>query len=140
MVAATVLIVDDETLLLRTLSNALRDVGYEVLSAGNAEGGEALLESRLGDVDLMVLDVKLPGRSGLDLLEGQRKRGYQGPAIVMTAFDNPESETRCRRLAVDRYLRKPFDLETMLGLIRVLVGENGLGASSGANGVQGISA
>lgn len=140
MVAITVLIVDDETLLLRTLSNALRETGCEVLSAGSAEAGEALLEGRLGSVDLMVLDVKLPARSGLDLLESQRKRGYAGPAIVMTAFDNPDSESRCRRLAVDRYLRKPFDLETMLGLIRSLTGDGGIGSGTGANGIRGISA
>jgi len=73
----------------------------------------------------MVLDVKLPDRSGLDLLEGQRKGGYDGRVIVMTAFDNPESERRCRQLSVDHYLRKPFDLETMLGLIRGLLGGSG---------------
>ncbi|MBK8230127.1 MAG: response regulator [Candidatus Eisenbacteria bacterium] len=137
--AATVLIVDDETLLLRTLSNALRDDGYEVLSAGSAEGGEALLESRMGTVDLMVLDVKLPGRSGLDLLEGQRKRGYVGPAVVMTAFDSPDSEGRCRQLAVDRYLRKPFDLEAMLGLIQNLLSGRGIQTSSAANGTHGLT-
>ena len=131
--AQTILIVDDETLLLRTLSNALRDAGYQVLPAGTAGDGEALLESREGKVDLMVLDVKLPDRSGLDLLEGQRGRGYAGRAIVMTAFDNPESERRCRQLSVDHYLRKPFDLEAMLGLIRGLLG--GSGSGSGMRGL-----
>jgi DNA-binding response OmpR family regulator len=132
-VAQTILIVDDETLLLRTLSNALRDAGYQVLPAGTAGDGEALLETRGGKVDLMVLDVKLPDRSGLDLLEGQRGRGYEGRVIVMTAFDNPESERRCRQLSVDHYLRKPFDLEAMLGLIRGLLG--GSGSTSGVVGL-----
>lgn len=120
-----VLIVDDETLLLRTLSNALRDAGYQVLPAGTAGDGEALLDGQSGDVDLMVLDVKLPDRSGLDLLQSQRDRGYSGRVIVMTAFDSPDSERRCRQLSVDHYLRKPFDLEVMLGLIRGLLGGSG---------------
>ncbi len=124
-VASRILIVDDETLLLRTLSNALRDAGYEVLSAGTADDGEALLRSQDAGVDLMVLDVKLPDRSGLDLLQAQRELGYAGRVIVMTAFDQPESERRCRQLAVDHYLRKPFDLEAMLGLIRGLLGGSG---------------
>lgn len=124
-VAYRILIVDDETLLLRTLSNALRDAGYEVLSAGTAGDGETLLQGLDADVDLMVLDVKLPDRSGLDLLQVQRERGYPGRVIVMTAFDQPESERRCRQLSVDHYLRKPFDLEVMLGLIRSLLGGSG---------------
>lgn len=117
----TVFIADDEALLLRTLSNALRDGGYEVLSAQSAASGEALLSDRGHAVDVMVLDVKLPDRSGLDLLEGQRERGYTGPVIVMTAFDSAESERRCRQLSVDRFIRKPFDLVEMLDLIGGLV-------------------
>ena len=132
-VAQTILIVDDETLLLRTLSNALRDAGYEVLPAGSAGDGESLIDRQGGNVDLMVLDVKLPDRSGLDLLESQRGRGYSGRVIVMTAFDNPESERKCRQLSVDHYLRKPFDLEAMLGLIRGLLG--GSGSDSGTEGL-----
>ena len=124
-VAQKILIVDDETLLLRTLSNAVRDAGYDVLSAGTASDGEALLDGQGGVVDLMVLDVKLPDRSGLDLLQTQRERGYSGRVIVMTAFDNPESERRCRQLSVDHFLRKPFDLEAMLDLIRGLLGGSG---------------
>jgi two-component system response regulator AtoC len=119
-IAPRVLIVDDETLLLRTLSNALRDAGYRVLPAGSASDGEALLEGAGGVVDLMVLDVKLPDRSGLDLLQTQRERGYSGHVIVMTAFDNPDSERVCRALFVDHYLRKPFDLAKMLELVREL--------------------
>ena len=132
--ANTILIVDDETLLLRTLSNALRDAGYQVLSAGTAGDGEALYESRGGQIDLMVLDVKLPDRSGLDFLELERGRGYQGRVIVMTAFDSPDSERRCRQLSVDHYLRKPFDLEAMLELIRGLLGGSGSGF-----GMDGLS-
>jgi DNA-binding response OmpR family regulator len=114
-------------LLLKTLSNALRDAGFQVLPAGTARDGEDLLEGRGEQVDLMVLDVKLPDKSGLDLLESQRQRGYLGHVIVMTAFDNPESERRCRQLSVDHYLRKPFDLEAMLDLIRGLLGGSGSG-------------
>ncbi len=133
--APTVLIVDDETLLLRTLSNAVRDAGYEVVVASNAEQGSTLLRDRT--VDLMVLDIKLPGRSGLDLLEQERARGYEGPAIVMTAFDSQDSEGRCRRLGVDRYVRKPFDLGTMLGLVQTLLQGRGHSSGSSVKGIHG---
>jgi DNA-binding response OmpR family regulator len=124
-VAHTVLIVDDETLLLKTLSNALRDAGYDVFPAGTAKDGQSVLEDDARKVDLLVLDVKLPDRSGLDLLKDQRDRGYAGHVIVMTAFDNPESERLCRQLSVDHFLRKPFDLNEMVDLIRGLLGGSG---------------
>lgn len=122
----TVFIMDDETLLLRTLSNALRDQDFRVLSAQRVADGQAVLAADGGDVEVMVLDVKLPDGSGLDLLEAERKSGYSGPVIVMTAFDNPESERRCRQLAVDHYIRKPFDLGEILGLVQELTRGNGI--------------
>ena len=117
----TVFIADDEARLRRPHSAAPRDADFEVLSAQSAESGETLLSDREADVDLMILDVKLPGRSGLDLLQSQREKGYAGPVIVMTAFDNSESERRCRQLSVDRFLRKPFDLDAMLDHVRGLL-------------------
>lgn len=116
-----VLILDDEVLLLRTLSNALREHGFDVLAAPSAEAAALELEGT-ERMDLLVLDVKLPGKSGLDFLREQRAMGYDGPVVVMTAFDNPDSERVCRTLNVDHYLRKPFDLERLLDLVRTLAG------------------
>jgi DNA-binding response OmpR family regulator len=114
-----VLLVDDEVLLLRTLSNALREDGFDVLAASSAEDAERQIASA-GAVDVLVLDVKLPGKSGLDLLRERRNAGFLGRAVVMTAFDSPDSERVCRALSVDHYLRKPFDLEKLLNLVRTL--------------------
>lgn len=117
--SSRVLLVDDEVLLLRTLSNALREEGFDVLAASSAE--DALRQLAKAEVvDVVVLDVKLPGKSGLDLLRECRASGFQGRAVVMTAFDNPDSERVCRALSVDHYLRKPFDLTKMLELVREL--------------------
>ena len=124
MVGPRVLLVDDEVLLLRTLSTALRESGFEVLSASSAEDAERLLAAS-DPVDILVLDVKLPGRSGLDFLRERREADYKGRAVVMTAFDNPDSERVCQALSVDHYLRKPFDLEKLLQLVRSLA--NGVG-------------
>jgi DNA-binding response OmpR family regulator len=118
-VSPRVLLVDDEVLLLRTLSSALREDGFDVLAASSAEEAQRQL-AQSGGVDVVVLDVKLPGKSGLDLLRECRAEGFQGRAVVMTAFDNPDSERVCRALAVDHYLRKPFDLAKMLELVREL--------------------
>jgi two-component system response regulator (stage 0 sporulation protein F) len=123
-VSPKVLILDDEVLLLRTLSNALREHGFDVLAAPSAEAAERDLE-KADRMDLFVLDVKLPGKSGLDFLREQRAKGYDGAVVVMTAFDNPDSERVCRSLNVDHYLRKPFDLEKLLDLVRTLAGGAG---------------
>jgi DNA-binding response OmpR family regulator len=123
-VSSRVLLVDDEVLLLRTLSNALREDGFDVLAASSAEDALRQL-AKAEAVDVVVLDVKLPGKSGLDLLRECRGAGFQGRAVVMTAFDSPDSERVCRALAVDHYLRKPFDLKRMLDLVRDLA--NGAG-------------
>ncbi len=114
-----VLLVDDEVLLLRTLSNALREDGFDVLAASSAEEAERQMAAA-GTVDVLVLDVKLPGKSGLELLRERRGAGFRGRAVVMTAFDSPDSERVCRALSVDHYLRKPFDLEKLLNLVRAL--------------------
>ncbi len=114
-----ILLVDDEVLLLRTLSNALREDGFEVMAASSAEEADRQIK-KAGGADLVVLDVKLPGKSGLDMLRELRDAGFTGRAVVMTAFDNPDSERVCRALSVDHYLRKPFDLQKLLDLVRGL--------------------
>ena len=124
-----VLLVDDEVLLLRTLSNALREDGFDVLAASSAEDAERQM-AREGTVDVLVLDVKLPGKSGLDLLRERLDAGFAGKTVVMTAFDNPDSERVCRSLSVDHYLRKPFDLEKLLDLVRSLASGTGDRAAS----------
>lgn len=114
-----VLLVDDEVLLLRTLSSALREDGFEVLAASSAEDAERQVPD-VESVAILVLDVKLPGKSGLDLLRGFREAGFAGRVVVMTAYDSPDSERVCRALSVDHYLRKPFDLSDVLTLVRQL--------------------
>jgi len=118
-VSSRVLLVDDEVLLLRTLSNALREEGFEVLAASSAEEAERKVPD-VESVEVLVLDVKLPGKSGLDLLRTFREAGFTGRAVVMTAFDSPDSERICRALSADHFLRKPFDLSVLLTLVRQL--------------------
>lgn len=130
-----VLLVDDEVLLLRTLSTALREAGFDVLAASSAEDADRQLV-RAEPVDILVLDVKLPGRSGLDLLRERREAGFKGKTVVMTAFDNPDSERICRALSVDHYLRKPFDLEKLLQVVRGLANGEAERAADPEGGVS----
>jgi DNA-binding response OmpR family regulator len=118
------LIVDDEALLTRTLSQAFRDAGFEVSSAGSAEEAAGIYAHN-APFDLLILDNRLPGKSGLDLL-GSVDRTERTRVVLMTAYDTVDTHKRSVELGVDLYLKKPFDLESLLRMASELVG-NGAG-------------
>lgn len=101
-----ILIVDDDRALRHALAELLTDAGYAVAQA--ADGVEALSQLGLGGFDVVLLDIGLPGVSGLDVLA--EARAAQSPPIVvmMTADDTPESLLAAVRRQAHRYLRKPF--------------------------------
>jgi two-component system, response regulator PdtaR len=107
-----VLIVDDEVLLVRTLSRAFREEGYTVVPAGSAEEAAVAYQAS-APFDLLLLDNRLPGKSGLDFLEGLGALP-ETRVVLMTAYDTEETHRRSTRLGVDLYLRKPFDLASLL--------------------------
>lgn len=116
-----VLIVDDEALLVRTLSQAFREVGFDVAAAGSAEEAQEIYAAE-APFDLIVVDNRLPGKSGLDLLEAVA-RPAETRVVLMTAYDTADTHKRSLRLGVDLYLKKPFDLESLLSKASELVGK-----------------
>ncbi|MBI2911315.1 MAG: response regulator [Chloroflexi bacterium] len=105
-----VLVVDDEPAILRVISFVLRDMGCETYTAGDAERALDLLQSVRPD--LMIVDVKLPGMSGVDL--ARRVKADQGlssvPVVLMSAYGEPIFHPG------DGFLSKPFDLEELSDL------------------------
>jgi two-component system response regulator (stage 0 sporulation protein F) len=128
-VSHRVLIVDDEGLLVRTLVQAFREEGFDAHAASSAEQAQELLSEAEQGFDLLILDNKLPGMSGLDLLENLAPTLDRTQVVLMTAYDSAETQDRSRRLGVERYLRKPFDLYTILELAADLVSKEGEGKS-----------
>ena len=120
--AKSVLIVDDERLIARTLSSALAEVGFETRIASSAEAAEKVIAAAESDFDLILIDNRLPKGSGLGLVKKLRAGGMQAQVILMTAFDSPETKAEARRLGVQRYITKPFDLGTMIAEVEALVG------------------
>jgi two-component system response regulator AtoC len=117
----SVLIVDDEQLLARTLSTVLREAGYRTVVAGSAEDAERHV---FGDapLDLIVVDNRLPRESGIQMIQRVRDQSLQSKVILMTAYETPEVKAEARRLKVDRYLKKPFDLTAMVDEVKSLIG------------------
>jgi DNA-binding NtrC family response regulator len=111
----TILVVDDEARIRRLLEMALVDGGYRVLPAGSVEEAEALLEKEA--VDLVLSDLALPGRSGLDLLAHLRAQGSEVPVILITAFGTVESAVEAMKLGAFDYVIKPFRTEEIEALV-----------------------
>ena len=111
----TVLVVDDQARIRRLLEMALGDGGYQVFVAGSAEEAEVLLGKEA--VDLLLTDLALPGRSGIDLLSDLRARGDEIPVILITAFGTVESAVQAMKLGAFDYVIKPFRTEEIEALV-----------------------
>jgi DNA-binding response OmpR family regulator len=127
--AKSVLIVDDEKLLVRTLSNALKEAGYKITVAGSAEQADKYVFGEQ-PFDLILLDNRLPKESGMEVVRRVRDRAVESKVILMTAYETPEVKAEAKRLKVERYLKKPFDLTVLLEEIHDLIG-NGDSSTAG---------
>jgi two-component system, OmpR family, copper resistance phosphate regulon response regulator CusR len=116
---AHVLVVEDEPKLSRALQEGLQDEGYQVSVAGTAEEGFYLLHS--DRFDLVVLDVMLPGRSGLEVLGRIRRNGIHIPVLLLTARDSIEDRVKGLDSGADDYLVKPFAFPELLARLRALL-------------------
>jgi DNA-binding response OmpR family regulator len=122
-VVKSVLIVDDEVLLARTLANALRDIGWEAVTADSAESAAVRLFPH-HRFDVVGLDHRLPGESGVSLLERMRAERDMTPAILMTAYETASMRSRAIELSASGFFRKPFDLGELLDRLEQIVAGN----------------
>lgn len=114
-----VLVVEDERKVARALKSGLETEGYEVALAETGEEGFFLANAQTFDV--VILDVMLPGRNGLEILSTMRKRGVQSPVLVLTAKDAIEDRIVGLDAGADDYLVKPFAFPELLARIRALL-------------------
>jgi DNA-binding response OmpR family regulator len=116
---ATILVVEDEFAVARGLQYALQQEGYEVTVASNGEEGLAVA----GELapDLIVLDVRLPGIDGFELLRRLRATGSKAPVLMLTARDDEVDKVIGLELGADDYLTKPFGLRELMSRIKALL-------------------
>ncbi len=113
-----VLIIEDDTELLGILTRGLRDDGMEVETA--ASYGDGRMSAVLGNFDVIVLDIMLPGGSGLDLCRYLRDQEIRTPILMLTARDGVPDRVAGLEQGADDYLTKPFDFRELLARIRAL--------------------
>ena len=117
--AATILIVEDEHAVARGIQYALQQEGYDV---GVARSGEEGLEIATREApDLVVLDVRLPGIDGFEVLRRVRAAGAKMPILVLTARDDEVDKVIGLEMGADDYLTKPFGLRELLSRIKALL-------------------
>ena len=125
---AHILIVDDDKGIRDLLGEFFRKRGLRVSVAADGDGMEALL--RRGGVDLVVLDVMLPGRSGLELCRDLRAR-QSIPIIMLTAVNETTDRVVGLEMGADDYVPKPFDPRELLARIRAVLRRNGAAEPKG---------
>ncbi len=114
-----ILLVEDEPGLRLTLVDRLQTEGYMVETA--ATGDEGYQRGTEESFDLLVLDVMLPGRSGLELCRDLRQQGIAAPIIMLTARDQTVDKVLGLKLGADDYLTKPFEMLELLARIEALL-------------------
>jgi DNA-binding response OmpR family regulator len=118
-----ILVVEDDKKVASFLEKGLREEGYSVDVAHDGPGG--LMRAHVYDYDLLVLDVMLPGMSGLEIIRDLRAREKTVPALMLTARDAREDVVLGLDAGADDYLAKPFGFDELLARIRALLRRGG---------------
>lgn len=121
------LLVEDEVSLALTLSDRLRAEGYDVEVCGTGESALELLENR--PVDMVILDLMLPGIDGLEVCRELRQRGLQLPVLMLTAKSEVVDKVVGLKLGADDYLTKPFEMIELLARLEALLRRTGEGST-----------
>lgn len=119
MMVMRVLVIEDEQKMADLIKRGLEEEGIEVETAYDGETG--LEMAKTGNHDLIVLDLGLPGRDGLEISRELREEGLKTPILILTAQDSTEMKVKGLDSGADDYLTKPFAFAEMLARIRALL-------------------
>ena len=126
---ATILVVDDDRLVLATLAHGLTQAGYDVIDADN--GDDAILLAREHRPDLALLDIRMQGKSGFDVAAYLREY-CQLPFMFLSAFSDEQTAAQVKALGAVAYLVKPLDIGQILPTVAAAFGNLPLRPASAA--------
>jgi DNA-binding response OmpR family regulator len=115
-----ILVVDDEKNIRFTVVHSLQNEEFQVDSASN--GVEGLQRFAEGKYDLLLIDLRMPGMTGLEMLrEIRRSQNDLPPAVIITAYGVPEQLVEAAELGAIDYVRKPFSIQTIRAIVRDII-------------------
>ncbi|MEO1087458.1 MAG: response regulator transcription factor [Acidobacteriota bacterium] len=129
-----ILLVEDEEHLAEGLAFNLRNAGYDVDVVGDGESALDIVQHNA--YDLLLLDVMLPGITGLEVCEQLRKRGNMEPILIVSARDRVADAVTGMDAGADDYITKPFDLDMLLAKIRGVLRRQVWGRAEAGNGAE----
>lgn len=122
MQSSTILVVDDDRRLRDLLVKFLKEKGFLVFSANSA--AEARAQLALNKINLIVLDIMMPGENGLELTKSLRESGNDLPILFLTAKDSVDEKIEGLDIGADDYLTKPFEPSELIARIRAILRRN----------------
>lgn len=125
-----ILVVEDDRGVRESLAMVLGHQGYTVIEAGSGEAGLGFAATEL--LDVVILDVNLPGVDGVETCRRLRARGFDRPVLMLTARHEVEDRVVGLDAGADDYLPKPFALDELLARVRVMVRRAGAPTTGGA--------
>lgn len=123
--AKKILIIDDEELIIKSLTRLLEKIGYEVFIAKNGEDAMVLSEEEA--FDLIIADIRMPGMNGVETVKSiyddkQKKQQNNAPVIFITGHADDDIEKAAKKLCPNDYIYKPFDIDNLLKKIKGAIG------------------
>jgi two-component system OmpR family response regulator len=113
-----ILVIEDDPTVGQYVKRGLEEHRWAVDLVADGEEGERRASSEA--YDLVVLDMRLPGKSGLDVLQSLRAKGFERPVLVLTAQDAVDAKVATLRAGADDYVTKPFAFEELLARVEAL--------------------
>jgi len=118
-VRGIILVVDDEEDMLWFISTMYEPLGYKVLTAGSGMEALKVVEEYGEKIDLIVLDLKMPGMGGIEVLKSIRKRFPNLPVVILTALRDKREE--CEPLGIEAFMTKPYSMKDLNARIEAVV-------------------
>lgn len=125
-----ILVIEDDPTVGQFVRRGLEEQGYTADLASDGDEGEKLARSggsgngAGAGYDLVILDMRLPGKNGLEVLHSLRSWGFEKPVLVLTAQDAVDAKVQTLRAGADDYVTKPFALQELLARVEVLSRRN----------------